>query len=43
MGKNNENRDYIMQGAVLERAMQEKDLGVVIDMGLSKQDNAREL
>ena len=33
MGKNNENRDYRMQGAVLERVTQEKDLGVVIDTG----------
>ena len=33
MGKNNENRDYMMQGVMLERVTQEKDLGVVIDMG----------
>uniref|UniRef100_A0A8C4NGT6 SAMM50 sorting and assembly machinery component n=1 Tax=Eptatretus burgeri TaxID=7764 RepID=A0A8C4NGT6_EPTBU len=33
MGRNNENRDYRMQGVVLERVTQEKDLGVVIDMG----------
>ena len=33
MGKNNENRDYMIQGVILERATQEKDLGVVIDMG----------
>ena len=33
MGKSNENRDYRMQGATLERVTQEKDLGVVIDMG----------
>ena len=33
MGKNNENRDYGMQGVILERVTQEKDLGVVIDMG----------
>ena len=33
MGKNNENRDYRMQGVILERITQEKDLGVVIDMG----------
>ena len=33
MGKNNENRDYRMQGVILERVTQEKDLGVVIDMG----------
>ena len=33
MGKNNENRDYRMQGVILERVIQEKDLGVVIDMG----------
>ena len=36
MEKNNENRDYKMQGVILERVTQEKDLGVVIDMG-SKQ------
>ena len=33
MGKNNENRDYRMQGVILERVTQGKDLGVVIDMG----------
>ena len=33
MGKNNENRDYRMQGVILECVTQEKDLGVVIDMG----------
>ena len=33
MGKNNENRDYVMQGVILECVTQEKDLGVVIDMG----------
>ena len=33
MGKNNENRDYRMQGVILERVTQEKDLAVVIDMG----------
>ena len=34
MGKNNESRDYRMQpGVILERVTQEKDLGVVIDMG----------
>ena len=33
MGKNNENRDYMMQGAILEHITQEKDLGVVIDLG----------
>ena len=33
MGKNNENRDYMMQGVILERVTQEKDLGVVIDTG----------
>ena len=33
MGKNNENRDYRMQGVILEHATQEKDLWVVIDMG----------
>ena len=33
MGKINENRDYRMQGVILERVIQEKDLGVVIDMG----------
>ena len=32
MGKNNENRDYRMQGIILERVTKEKDLGVVIDM-----------
>ena len=33
MGKNNENRDYMMQGVILESVTQEKDLGVVIDIG----------
>ena len=33
MGKNNENRDYRMQEVILECVTQEKDLGVVIDMG----------
>ena len=33
MGKNNENRHYRMQGVILERVTQEKDLGVVIDTG----------
>jgi len=33
MGKNNENRDDMMQGVNLGRVTQEKDLGVVIDMG----------
>ena len=33
MGKNNENRDYRMQGVLLECVTQEKDLGVVIDTG----------
>ena len=33
MGKNNENRDYMRQVVILERVTQEKDLGVVIDMG----------
>ena len=33
MGKNNENGDYMMQGVILERVTQEKDLGVVIDTG----------
>ena len=33
MGRNNENRDYMMQGVILESVTQEKDLGVVIDMG----------
>ena len=33
LGKNNENRDYGMQGVILECVTQEKDLGVVIDMG----------
>ena len=33
MGKNNENRDYMIQGVVLEYVTSEKDLGVVIDMG----------
>ena len=32
-GKNKENRDYRMQGVILERVTQEKDLGVVIDTG----------
>ena len=27
MGKNNENKDYRMQGVILERVTQEKDLG----------------
>ena len=33
MGNNNENRDYRIQGVILERVTQEKDLGVVIDTG----------
>ena len=33
MGKNNENRDYRMQGVIWECVTQDKDLGVVIDMG----------
>ena len=33
MGKNNENRDYRMQGVILEHVTQEKDLGLVIDTG----------
>uniref|UniRef100_A0A8C4NI98 Reverse transcriptase domain-containing protein n=1 Tax=Eptatretus burgeri TaxID=7764 RepID=A0A8C4NI98_EPTBU len=33
MGKNNKNRDYMMQGVIFERVTQEKDLGVAIDMG----------
>ena len=33
MGKNNENRDYRMQGIILEHVIQEKDLGVVMDTG----------
>ena len=33
MGKKNENRDYRMQGVILERVTQEKDLGVGIDTG----------
>ena len=33
MGKNNENRYYRMQGVILLRVTQEKDLGVVIDTG----------
>ena len=33
MRKNNENRDYRMQGVILERVAQGKDLGVVIDTG----------
>ena len=33
MGKNNENRDYRIQGVILERVTQEKDLGVGIDTG----------
>ena len=33
MGKNNENRNYRMQGVILERVRQEKGLVVVIDTG----------
>ena len=33
MGRKNENRDYMMQGVILECVTQEKDLGVVIDTG----------
>jgi len=33
MVKNNKNRDYRMQGVILEHVTQKKDLGVVIDMG----------
>ena len=33
MGKNNENRDYRMQGVILECVTQEKDLGVAIYIG----------
>ena len=33
MGKNNENRDYRMQGVIMEGVTQDKDLGVVIDTG----------
>ena len=33
MRKNNENRDYRMQGVILEHVTQEKDLGVGIDTG----------
>ena len=33
MGKNNESKDYRMQGVILERVALEKDLGVVIEMG----------
>ncbi len=33
MGKNNENRDHMMQGVMLERVTQEKDLVVIIDRG----------
>ena len=33
MRKKNENRDYRMQGVILEHVTQEKDLGVVIHMG----------
>ena len=36
MGKNNENRDYRMQGVILERVTQERDLGMVRDMGDKK-------
>ena len=44
MGKNNENRDYRIQGVILEHVTQEKDLGVVIDMGGKQaQHNARQL
>ena len=33
MGNNHENRDYRMQGVILECVTREKDLGVVIDTG----------
>ena len=33
LGKNNKNKDCIMQGVLLEHVTQEKDLGVVINMG----------
>ena len=33
MGKNNENRDHRIQGVMLKRVTQEKDLGVEIAMG----------
>ena len=33
MGKNNENGDYMIEGVILERVTQEKDLGVGIDTG----------
>ena len=33
MRKNNENRDYMIKGVILERVTQDKDLGVVIDTG----------
>ena len=36
MGKNNGNRDYRMQGVILERVTQEKDLEVEIDMGFKQ-------
>ena len=41
--KNNENRNYMMHGTVLERVIQEKDLGVVIDMGVSRRHSAGQL
>ena len=40
MGKNNENRDYRMQGLIFECVTQEKDMGVVIDMGQAAQCQA---
>ena len=36
MGKNNDNRDYTMQGVILECVKQEKDLGVEIDTGVEQ-------
>ena len=37
MGKSNENREHMMQGAILEHGTQVEDLGVVIDAGGGKQ------
>ena len=41
MGKNNENRDYRMQGVILERVTQEKDLVVVTERGGNKTINIK--
>ena len=42
MGKNNENRDYRMQGVILECVTQEKDVGVVIDTGGKQEAQCQE-